>query len=77
MEAEIQELEWTLRLPSFDAFWTQQSSCSPTLRTVLESLDPAAAADLRVAVEASAAPFTGAVGALALPAKTWVAAAGA
>ena len=74
-EIFVEPLDFTMRHPSPDAYFEHQTAMSTSLRTTLARLSPAEHTRLRDAIDDKLAPFAGPDGALALPARTWVAAA--
>jgi SAM-dependent methyltransferase len=75
--AQIEQVGFTFRFPDLDTWWDTQLDLSPGLHDAVAALSPQARDDLRDAIDARLAEHVAADGAVALPARTHVAAASA
>jgi SAM-dependent methyltransferase len=73
----VETVDFTFGFPSADAYFDHQRELSTHLTAQLAGLTPAEHTAVRDAIDARIAPYTAADGSLALPARTWVAAASA
>ena len=73
----VEPLDFTFRFASSDEHFDHQVTVSTRLRDLVAPLSPADHTRLRDAIDAKIAPWVEADGSVALPARTWVAAAGA
>jgi SAM-dependent methyltransferase len=73
VEHAVDAVDFTQRFASVPAWWDSQISRSMRTADAGRGLDAATRADLLDELAAAAAPWTGADGTLALPARTWVA----
>ena len=73
----VDQIPMVLRFPSLDDWWDTQLDVSTTLARFVVTLTPAQRDDLRDALDARLAQYVADNGAVALPARTHVAAAGA
>jgi SAM-dependent methyltransferase len=73
----VEAVDFAFRMSDKDEFWNTMSELSPTAREVLGRLSPAEHYALREAVDARLEPYVVEGGALAVPARTLVAAASA
>lgn len=76
-DIEVETLDFAYRFASTDEHFDHQLDMSTRLAEQVGPLSPAEHTHLRDAVDAKLAPFTAADGSVELPARTWVAAAGA
>jgi SAM-dependent methyltransferase len=76
-EHEVDVVDFLMTFPSFDDWIATQRDLGSHLRDGLDGLDAAEREDVLAAVREQAIPFVGEDGSLALPARTWVAWAGA
>ena len=75
VEHELESIAFTNRYASLDDYWTTQSQMSGRMRTALAGADKALIEDIKAAVGAAVEPSTAPDGSIALPGRTWVAAA--
>jgi len=75
VEHELDSIAFANRYASLDDYWTTQSQMSGRMRTALAGADKALIEDIKAAVGAAVEPSTAADGSIALPGRTWVAAA--
>jgi len=73
----VEPLDFTFRFASTDEHFDHQVTVSTRLGELLRPLSPADHTRLRDAIDARLAPYVAADGSVALPARTWVAVAGA
>ncbi len=74
-DVEVEALDFAFRFESLDAHFDQAVTLSTSLRAQLAALTPAQHTALRDAVDERLGPFAGEDGSVAIPARTWVAAA--
>ena len=75
-DVAIERVAFTQAFPHLEAWWATQRDLSPRVADAVDSLEPAARAELEAAVFEQAGAFaTGRDGALEIPAATWVASA--
>jgi len=72
-DVRVEDVRFTIRHPSFDAWWEVTVDVSPTFAAAVGGLDAAAREELRDAIRDAAAGFRAPDGSYALPARTWVA----
>ena len=77
VEHHVEALDFTIGYTSAEDWWEAQSALSGRLAAALASAPPEVGAEVRAAVLAAAAPFAQPDGTLRIPARTWVAWAGA
>jgi SAM-dependent methyltransferase len=75
VEHEVVALDFTMRYPSVEAWWETTAAMSARFAGAAATLDAAATAELEAALREQAAAWTADDGSLAMPARTWVAAA--
>jgi SAM-dependent methyltransferase len=75
VDPQVEALDFTMPYASFEDWWEAQRDLGLTFRRATDALDGAALADLQSAVRTAAEPHTRPDGSLAIPARTWVAAA--
>lgn len=71
----IEPLGFTVHHASVEDWWATMEDLSERLPQMMAGLEGPTRADVKVAVNEEAAPFTGADGRLAIPARTWIASA--
>jgi hypothetical protein len=76
-EHEVDVVDFIQAFPSFDDWIATQRGLNSRFRDTLDGLDPAERDDVLASVREKALPFVQEDGSLALPARTWVAAASA
>lgn len=76
-DVEVDTVDLTFAAPSFDDWWEYVFDTSTTVAGALAAASPEERDAVHEAVAARLAPWTSAEGALALPGRTWVAAASA
>ncbi len=75
VEHEIHALDFTIRYPSAEAWWETARDMSQRVRDAVAGMRPGDEEAVRAAIAERAEPWTAEDGSLALPARTWVAAA--
>jgi SAM-dependent methyltransferase len=75
VEYEVEAIDFSVRHPSAQGWWTVTRDMSLRVREATDALSRGEQEEIVAALAAQAEPWTGADGALALPARTWVAAA--
>jgi SAM-dependent methyltransferase len=75
VEHEVVALDFTIRYPSIEAWWETTAAMSARFAGAVATLDAAATAELEAALREQTAAWTADDGSLAMPARTWVAAA--
>jgi hypothetical protein len=73
----VETVDLTFRFASTDAHWEHQTGMSPRTRDALKGLSPAEHTRVRDAVDARLEPYVAPDGGVAIPGRTWVAAASA
>ena len=76
VDYEVDAVDFTIPHPSLDGWWEATRELSTRFADATDAMDAATEAEIREALEAAAEPFADAEGALAFPARTWVAVAG-
>jgi SAM-dependent methyltransferase len=76
-EYEVDVVDFAYAYPSLDAWIEINRDCSGTLRTTLDSLDPAEREDVIAGFREKALPYVREDGSAVVPARSWVAAAAA
>jgi SAM-dependent methyltransferase len=76
-DVEVESIDFAFHAPSLDAWWDHAVRTSGRTARVVAGLSPAEHYALRDAVDAAYAPYVGDDGSLTVPARTFVAAAGA
>lgn len=76
-DVRVETVEMIFRYRDFEAWYGTGLDLSSRARDVVGGLDPARRERLREGLRAAAEPFTAAEGAIAMPARTWVASAAA
>ena len=74
-EVQVEAFDFTMGVPSPDAYFEVQNDMSTRLRDRLDALSPAEHARLRDELDEALKPYTQPDGSVALPSRTWVAAA--
>jgi SAM-dependent methyltransferase len=74
-DVRVDAVDFTFEAPSLDAWWEHTARTSPRMEEVVAGLSPAEHYGLRDAFDAAYAEYTGGDGAVAIPARTLVAAA--
>jgi SAM-dependent methyltransferase len=72
-EILVEPLDFTMRLPSPDAYFERHHAMSTRLQEALGALSPADHTRMRDALDAGLEPYRQPDGSVALPARTWVA----
>ena len=75
VDYEVSTVDFAMRFPSVEDWWLSQIDLSMRTADAAARMDAAARADLLAALDAIAEPWRQDDGALAIPARTWVAAA--
>ena len=75
VEHEVVALDFMIRYPSIEAWWETTAAMSARFAGAAATLDAAATAELEAALREQTAAWTADDGSLAMPARTWVAAA--
>jgi len=76
-DIDVDAVDFTFTAPDLDGWWEHMRQTSSTLRRIIPTLSPADHYALRDGFDTVYAPFVGDDGALSIPARTLVAAAGA
>ncbi|MDQ3740831.1 MAG: methyltransferase domain-containing protein [Actinomycetota bacterium] len=74
-EILVETLDFTMRMPSKDAYFEHQRALSTRFNAALAGMTPAEHARVRDEIDRLLEPFLGAEGSVALPARTWIASA--
>jgi SAM-dependent methyltransferase len=75
VDYEVASVDFTQPYDSIDDWWATTRDLSMRVADATAGLDEATTAEIRAALAEAAAPFTDGDGALAIPARTWTAAA--
>jgi ubiquinone/menaquinone biosynthesis C-methylase UbiE len=75
VEYEVDAVEFAMRYASVEAWWETTRDMGQAVREAAALMDDQDTAEVLAALRAAASPWTGADGSLAIPARTWVAAA--
>jgi SAM-dependent methyltransferase len=75
VDYEIAAVDFTVAYASLEDWWSSTRDMSMRFADATAGLDETTRAEIRAALEEAAAPFTDGDGALAIPARTWTAAA--
>ena len=73
VEHRVDAVDFHMRYPSVAAWWDSQRDLSLRFGEAAAALDPDSTAEVQAALAEFAAPWTGDDGAIAVPARTWVA----
>jgi SAM-dependent methyltransferase len=76
-EPQVEAVEFPMRYPGFDDWWEAQRDLGLRFKLATDALDPATTGEVKDRLRAAAEPYTAPDGSLAIPARTWVAAASA
>jgi SAM-dependent methyltransferase len=74
-EPQVEAIEFPIRYPSFDDWWEGQRDLGLRFKLANDALDPATREEVKDVLRAAVEPYTKPDGSLAIPARTWVAAA--
>jgi hypothetical protein len=75
VEYEVAAVDFAMRYPSARGWWDEQAAMSMRLRDAAAGMSRDEVDDVVAALERKGEPWSSADGALAIPARTWVAAA--
>jgi SAM-dependent methyltransferase len=75
VDYEVAAVDFTLSYASLEDWWASTSDLSMRFADAIRGMDEATRAEIQAALGEAAAPFTDGDGAIAIPARTWTAAA--
>jgi SAM-dependent methyltransferase len=75
VDYQVDVVDFAFTYPSLEGWWQVLVDMAHTVREAAAGMDPDTTADLLATLREAAAPWAGEDGALAIPARTWVAAA--
>jgi hypothetical protein len=75
VDYEVAAVDFTVSYASLEDWWASTSDLSMRFADATRGIDEATRAEIQAALGEAAAPFTDGDGALAIPARTWMAAA--